>query len=758
MENQSFATAIRRGSIILFWLLATSMLAGQENRISLQILDPTDGSGIQGVSFKIQNQSGLSDNQGMIFLDPIQGDTLHLGHFEYERQLLSGRDLKQVLQSGRIYLQPLIFNAQPVNIIALRATSRSQSIKTSYEEKLAHDGGTLLARIPAITGIRKSGSYGFDPVLRGFKYDQLNIVIAGAQSAIAACPNRMDPPSSQVAPNMTDRVEVLKGPHALRYGNSFGGTINFIPSAPRFSEKQDAFGRLSISYEQNGELFRSEGMAGLRGKKYELALFGSWSEGNDYHDGTGAPVQSDFLRGSFGASLAMKLSGAQQLTVSATRNMARDVDFPSLPMDLRTDDTWLLNARHRVFLNRKNLQSWNTTLYGSIVNHLMDNLLKPLDPRMMNAKTDALTYTYGGRTEGAWQFGKRILYAGADLRIEQAKGIREREFLMGPNAGKVLTDNAWQKGRISRPGVFGEFQLPVSGFQLIFSGRLEVNHARILDAAPEFIALYPETTNTQINPSVSIGGTRSIGKGFSAGMWLGRAQRSGSLTERYINYFPVGLDPYELIGNPDLDPEINNQLDLNLGFKSASSRVDLSLFASILQNYISSEINEDLTPRLPNSPGVRQFVNLDQAMITGFELSWSQRIFSWLDHELGIAYSYGQDLGKNAPLPEISPMDLRYDISGIFMEERLEAEAGIRYVLGQNRISSEFGETETPAFSLLNVKVSYRILAYLRATVGVQNLLDVAYYEHLNRRVAGQPEPIYAPGRNFIFTLTLDLR
>ncbi|MEZ5022434.1 MAG: TonB-dependent receptor plug domain-containing protein [Chitinophagales bacterium] len=67
-----------------------------------------------------------------------------------------------------------------------------------------------------------------DPVLRGFKYDQLNIVMDGVQSATAACPNSRIPPTSQMAPNMLDRIEILKGPHALRYGSGFGGTINFI--------------------------------------------------------------------------------------------------------------------------------------------------------------------------------------------------------------------------------------------------------------------------------------------------------------------------------------------------------------------------------------------------------------------------------------------------------------------------------------------------------------------------------------------------
>ncbi|MGC9343610.1 MAG: hypothetical protein ACP5E3_12980, partial [Bacteroidales bacterium] len=97
-------------------------------------------------------------------------------------------------------------------------------------------------------------------------------------------------------------------------------------------------------------------------------------------------------------------------------------------------------------------------IYVSFVDHRMDNLLKPIDPRTMNAETEAKTYNYGGRTEGIWHFSNARLYAGLDLRVEGARGEREREFLMGPNAGNTVMDNAWQHGQISKTGIFRNFR------------------------------------------------------------------------------------------------------------------------------------------------------------------------------------------------------------------------------------------------------------------------------------------------------------
>ena len=253
-------------------------------------------------------------------------------------------------------------------------------------------------------------------------------MLNGSQGATAACPNRMDPPTSQMSPNTLDRIEVLKGPHALRFGTGFGATINFVPTKLRFAETAGIYGRVSSGYEGNGAVFRNEGKIGFNGENHDITVFGSWSQGNDYTAGNGNLVAADFNRGSFGTNIGLALGTNNQLRLSAIYNVARDADFPALPMDLREDDTWLFNARHDITFTNKNLSSWNTTLFASFVDHLMDNLLKPLDPRMLNASTAAKTFNYGGRTEGIWNFSASNLFAGADFRREGAEGIRTREF------------------------------------------------------------------------------------------------------------------------------------------------------------------------------------------------------------------------------------------------------------------------------------------------------------------------------------------
>jgi len=154
-------------------------------------------------------------------------------------------------------------------------------------------------------------------------------VLDGVQTAAAACPNRMDPATSQMAPNMLRDVEILKGPHALRYCTGFGGTLNFRTADGGFSSDSDGFGRLSARYESNGGLLCTEGMAGFRNSRLNARFFGSWAEGGNYVDCHGDEVASSFTRGSFGTQWTFNLGDGHTAEALVTRNLARDAHGPS---------------------------------------------------------------------------------------------------------------------------------------------------------------------------------------------------------------------------------------------------------------------------------------------------------------------------------------------------------------------------------------------------------------------------------------------
>lgn len=743
--------------LLMLALLVVGMHAYAQEK-SIKLADKQDGTAIRDVHFTYNGKSGISDEHGMIRIVLKQGETLYLSHVQYGKQSIAPADVLNAASSGILKIQEAENHLLPVTLVLVRPeTGSTGTLDFSAQRKLAHDAGALLEAVPSVSSIRKSGAYGFDPVLRGFKYDQINLVLDGVQTASAACPNRMDPGASQVPINMITQAEILKGPYSLRYGNVFGGTINFKSSEPEFSEKATPVGRLGTSYESNGGIFRTEGVAGVSGQKADFRVFGAYSVGDDYTDGDGMEVAARFNRLNWGGKLGLKLSDSQTLGMMVSNNFAKDVDFPSLPMDLRKDNTWLINASHSATFYKHSLSTWKTSLYGTFVDHEMDNLDKELDPRMMDAYTDASTKNYGGRTELRFNFDRSHVFAGMDYRSESAEGHRTREMLMGPMAGKVFSDNVWQDAEVQRAGLFGEWHVHRAGYQLVLSGRLDLNNSKVNDPDARFSSIYDDLEASTVHPSVSLGGTRFFNEKISLGLWLGRASRSAGITERYINQFPVGLDPYEMLGNPNLDPEVNNQADLVFVFEEKNTRIELNLFASALRDYISSEIRPDLKPAMSSAPGVRQFVNIGKAFMTGFEGSWKQQFSDNLSHDLSVAYTYGQNKDTDEALPEIPPLDVRYRLAGSFADNKIRPEILFRHAFKQDRVATSYGETETPAFSVVDAKIAWQISAPLSVSGGVLNLLDTAYYEHLARSVrSAEARPIYSPGRSFYITLSLN--
>jgi iron complex outermembrane receptor protein len=343
-----------------------------------------------------------------------------------------------------------------------------------------------------------------------------------------------------------------------------------------------------------------------------------------------------------------------------------------------------------------------------------------------------------------------------DFRVERADGRRTREFLAGPMAGAEVEDNVWNGGQVAKGGLFGEFHRERGPFRFVVSGRLELNRIEARDPDPAFLDANHSIDRAQLNPSLSVGGRRYFGNGASLGLWLGRARRSGSLVERYINSFPVGLDPFEMLGNPDLEPEVNHQIDLTFDHRGSRSAVAIALFASFLRDHISAQIDSGLVARMPSAPGVKRYVNIDRAFIGGFEVTWAQRLGRGFEQGIDMAFTYGQDRVRNEPLPEIAPFDLRYNLSGHWVEGRLEPFFAFRYVRSQTRVSSAFGETPSPSFSIVDLGLTYEVRPSFGIQAGIRNLLDRNYYEHLSRSVRGGASPIHAPGRNLYLVLFLD--
>lgn len=730
-------------------LLLVHLIANSSNpQQTLILIDKYSKHPIESVYFSLGKQKGQSNQNGTIYFRIDSSSHMIISHISYQSLKLGLPEIETAVAKGFLELNPSAESyLNPVTVYAIKGKAIQETITLDNGDWVQHDAGQLLQQVPGFSAIKKSGSFGFDPVFRGFKLDQVSILSDGVLTSTAACPNRMDPPASQVLISQAQQIEILKGPHSFRYGPSTGAVINFKTAEPEFSSITKFFGRVTSGFEANGDVYRTEGMIGLRSRKIQLLSTVSYSKGYDYKDGNDSIIPARFSRGSVGLTANVQTKQDQVLTFSATKNFARNTDFPVLMMDLLSDDTWMLKGEYKLKGKSTWFSQWNTQLFASFVEHKMGNWQRPAYASVQSS-VDAETETKGGRTEFALVRNKAKFFFGADIKHESADGYRTRKMITGPMAGKIFRDTLWQKGTVSRGGFFGEWHQLLNQYKLAFSGRLDMVHANANNTSVKFDKTYAEIENTNISISISAGISRQWNSSWQLGLWLGSGTRSANLTERYINSLQIGLDPYEMLGNPYLKPETNNQADLLVSYKKEKTSIQLSGYASLVSNYISSVINPAIAPSF-GAPGVRQYINIDKAALTGFEFVWHQQIFGALQHQLVINYTYGQNENSHKPLPEIAPMDLRYRLQSNLLKNKILPYAQVRHVLKQNRIATDFGEKATPAFTTIDVGIKTPPVKNFQLTLAANNLFDEAHREHLSRYI--RPTlPLNSVGRNIV--------
>lgn len=639
-----------------------------------------------------------------------------------------------------------------VNVYAFKSKQIKNIQKLTNADWIKHDAGDVLSQIPGFSSIKKSGTYGFDPMFRGFKWEQLSILNDGGLTAHAACPNRMDPPASQVMINQVERIEIFKGPHNFRFGPSTGAIINFKTHTSNFVNKTEYNGRMTMSGETNGSVFRTEGVIGIKSKKVNLSVAESYSAGSDYKDGNDSIIPAKFNRTALNLNASFLVKENQILSVNVTKNRTKNTDFPTLMMDLLSDDTWMLQAKYNISSSKKWYNDWNTQVFTSMVDHQMGNALRSASASMLS-NVYSNTQTTGGRTEFVIKKEQTNIYLGGDVKYEYANGNRTRKMITGMMAGKTFIDSLWQKSSVMRTGLFFHADRSIGKIDFNISTRLDRVESKPEEPAYRFTTLNEKLNTVDINPSVSIGATSEIARNFHAGVWLGSGMRSASITERFVNFLPVGLDAYEVIGNAMLSHENNRQLDIIFQLKKEQSNVYLNLFGSSVKNFISSVVLPGVKPVVSTSPGVRQYINIPEARLYGFEFTWLQKITNHLKNTLTTSYTHGENIKLNQPLPEISPLEFRNRIDQVLVNEKLSVYANMRYVAKQDRVSTVFSEKKTGDFTIFDLGLKYLPTNRSQISIDVTNVFNVAYREHLSRFISSV-KPMNSLGRNFILIYT----
>jgi iron complex outermembrane receptor protein len=653
--------------------------------------------------------------------------------------------------------------------------------KAQLQTGAVSDVGDFLRSIPNVAGVRKGGA-SIDPVIRGFKFSQLNVIMDNGIKIENGCPNRMDPVSSHVEAEDIAKIEVIKGPFVLSYGPSFGGTINLVTETPHPYDTFQIHANGLYGFETNWNGQKEHFSINGGNKKIYFLVSGNYKNYGNYKSGNleghDTTFSSSFKKYNYTGKVGIAIKPNHSIMLSYTGISARDILYPSLPMDEKSDDTQIMSVDYSGKKLGEKINSIDIKIYCSIVDHLMDNSKRAgYASKQMVSSVDAMNT--GGRAETAMKFKNHRITAGLDFENITKDGTRTMTMqMMGTTSTKL--SNIWYNSLVRNAGLYAHYSYPFSSYELSAAIRADYNMATsddTLKIIKNGIEYFKNTDSHYLNFSATIGITKKINEFLNISLAAGRGTRSPNILERYIKLFAVGYDNYDYLGNPQLKPEINNEVDLTLNYSKGNiGGIYLNGFYSYVQDFISAVRlpTSVITPQTQGVLGVKQFVNTDYVTFKGFEFGYTSAEKFKLGGSAVAAYTYavvpqdtkyilngtqviGETTVTNDAVSEIPPFETTFSVFYKFMNGNLIPKISMRAVADQRHTSVAFYEPYTPGFALLNFAVKYKVNKYAEINAGVNNIFDRAYYEHLNRKIVGTTGKLYEPGRVLFVNLFVNI-
>ena len=200
--------------------------------------------------------------------------------------------------------------------------------------------------------------------------------------------------------------------------------------------------------------------------------------------------------------------------------------------------------------------------------------------------------------------------------------------------------------------------------------------------------------------------------------------------------------------NKNLDP--SSSVNYELGWRKSVSNFLLQATA-----YLINTDNEILPYELEEFPGKNFYRNVGSTTRYGIELS-SQLLFS--NGKLNLSYTNSKNIFKDFDLDGDNLKDLSIpgipdqilDIELIFNLSKRQSIVISNRLIGE-LYADNLNETKTSSYNLLNLTYSKGVFKKSQLYLGVNNLLDVNYYDNIRINAFGKRYYEPAPKRNFHF-------
>lgn len=595
--------------------------------------------------------------------------------------------------------------------------------KIETEMKMAVSVDEFLASSDNISFIKR-GAYAWEPQLNNMSSERSVITIDGMH-IFGACTDKMDPVTSYVESNNLSSVDIKSGQEGSLHGSTIAGSIDLKRKSTPFSTESKWRGAYQTGMELNNKQYFNLGNVSYSSDKFVADGSVSYRQAGNYSDGNGEEVKhSQYHKFNTSLGLAYRTRPLSSVRVDAIFDVAKDVGFPALPMDLWLSRALITSASYKQFSEKGLIRVWDTKLYFNAVEHYMDDTGRP--ENLVHMDMPGWSTTYGLVSRANMITGR----VNSEIQLNAYSNLSIAEMRMYPQDRGQRTMFAyswpWVTTQFASIAISNSLDVSLQS-QLNFGGSLGYNYnfSRFTEFNRIFHPGAPRE-KSRILPALHAGYRFSAGHvDFSVG--TGYGHRAPSVSEAYGYYIYNSFDRYDYIGNPDLKNEISYEINAGAGFRTGKGAIEGKVNYFYIQNYIIGRILSLGSPMNYQSVGVKEYTSLDHAKIFNVALNARYDILPHLHWKGSLTYARATD-NKGGNLPFIRPVS--YQSSLHLMYKKMGFQTSVNGDLTQKKYSPEYGEDQTAGYWVWNASADYTFRLKNVRTVfqaGAENLLD-AYY------------------------------